>query len=131
MLINSDPANLADVRHRVERLCATHGLDEKAIGEVGLCVNEAMANVIRHAYDGATDRPIEIVVECDDARVTIRIRDWGNGKDPSELPAKKKDPLKPGGLGLICLREMMDDVQFQQQPDGMLLEMTKNKSCQS
>ena len=31
-----------------------------AVGDVGLCVNEALANVMRHAYGGATDRPIVI-----------------------------------------------------------------------
>ena len=35
-------------------------------------------------------------------------------------------PLKPGGVGLICMRQMMDDVQFQKQPDGMILTMSRS-----
>src|SRR4051812_49335945 len=56
--ITSDPANLAPVREAVEDLCERRGFDEIAVGEIGLCVNEALANVMRHAYDNATDRPI-------------------------------------------------------------------------
>ncbi|WP_428940529.1 ATP-binding protein [Fontivita pretiosa] len=127
--ILSDPANLASVRQAVESLCARGGIHKCVCDEVGLCVNEALANVIRHAYAGATDRPIELSVEVVDAQVRIRIRDWGSGVIPIEPAAasRQRDPLKPGGLGLVCLRRMMDSVRFTPQPDGgMLLEMTRS-----
>lgn len=124
--ITSDPANLADARRAVESLCGRCGLDDAATAEVGLCVNEALANVIRHAYGGATDRPIEIEADGAGGEVSVRIRDWGNGVDPSSLPPRRRDPMKPGGLGLICLEEMMDEVRWHRQPDaGVLLVMTK------
>jgi anti-sigma regulatory factor (Ser/Thr protein kinase) len=129
--IKSDPANLAAVRRDVEGLCQRQGFDDAAVGDIGLCVNEAMANVIRHAYGGATDRPIKVDVDCDPSAVSIRIRDWGNGVDPSRLPPKKHDPMKPGGLGLICLRQMMDEVAFQPQNDGgILLTMKRQRKRQ-
>jgi serine/threonine-protein kinase RsbW len=131
--ITSDPANLAAVRQAVEALCQRHGFDEEAYGDVGLCVNEAMANVIRHAYGGAKDRPIEINADCDKQQVRVTIRDWGNGVDPSQLPQNQKprDPLKPGGLGLVCMREMLDRFEFHAQPDGMLLEMVKHAGTEN
>ena len=138
--VSSDPANLAAVRHACEGFCAAAGLDDAAVGEVGLCVNEAMANVTRHAYGGAADRPVTVTADwLDDAdddgphprypagAVRVRIRDWGSGVNPATLPPKSPDPLKPGGLGLICLRRMMDEVVFTPQPDGMLLTMVKRK----
>src|SRR5262245_5418429 len=119
--ITSDPANLAQVRKAVEELAAAHGFDATACGEVALCVNEALANVTRHAYGGATDRPIELSADVDErhAELRVRIRDWGSGVNPESLPAKKRDPMTPGGLGLVCLRKMMDGVRFTPQPDGM------------
>jgi anti-sigma regulatory factor (Ser/Thr protein kinase) len=127
--ILSDPANLAAARKAVEDLALAHGFDASACGEIALCVNEALANVMRHAYGGATDRPIELdaAVREDDRALHLRIRDWGSGVNPDDLPAKPKDPMTPGGLGLICLRKMMDEVRFTPQPDGMLLEMTRSK----
>jgi serine/threonine-protein kinase RsbW len=123
--IVSDPANLASVRQAIEGLCAAGGFDTKSCEEVGLCVNEALANVIRHAYGGAVDKPIEIAAEMLDDSVRISIRDWGNGVNPHELPEAPRNPLRPGGLGLICLKQMMHQVVFTPQHDGMLLELSR------
>src|SRR5215213_2523743 len=54
--IDSDPANLAPARKAVETFVAESGFAEKAVHDVGLCLNEALANVMRHAYDGRKDR---------------------------------------------------------------------------
>ena len=124
--VTSDPANLADVRHACEAFCLRCGLDAAAAGDVGLCVNEAMANVTRHAYAGATDKPVEISGRFDGAAVHISVRDWGSGELPPARP--KFDPLTPGGLGLVCLRKLLDDLVYAPQPDGMLLTMTRRKA---
>jgi anti-sigma regulatory factor (Ser/Thr protein kinase) len=123
--VTSDPANLAEVRRACEAFCLQSGLDGCAAGEVGLCVNEAMANVTRHAYGGAHDRPVAVAGWFDGKAVHVSIRDWGNGVLP---PSRANyDPQTPGGLGLVCLRRMLDDVVYTPQPDGMLVTMTKLK----
>ncbi len=132
--VTSDPANLAPVRRACEEFCARHGLDEAAVADVGLCVNEAMANVTRHAYGGATDKPVVVTVEALGANhsegVRLTVRDWGTGVNPLSLPPKQRDPLQPGGLGLICLRQLVDEARFEPQPGGgMLLTMEKKKKC--
>ena len=138
--VTSDPANLAPVRRACEAFCRRQGLDEAAAADVGLCVNEAMANVTRHAYAGATDRPIAVTVEAVDARgavvadgnpaarsVRVVVRDWGSGVNPLSGPRKPPDPLRPGGLGLVCLRQLLDELAFEPLPDGMRLVMVKRK----
>ncbi len=121
----SDPATLAPVRLEVEALAAGLGFEEDGVFKIGLCVNEALANVIRHAYGNATDRPIELTAEpiTSPAGIRIRIRDWGCGVDPLTLPKNQvpKDPLNPGGLGLPCLKAMMDRMEFVPQPQGGML----------
>ena len=123
--LRSDPACIAPARQAVEEFCTLVGLDAHAIAEVGLCVNEAIANIIRHAYDGASDRPIHLTAVADDGKVTVRLRDWGKGVNPHAVAKPKRDPLRPGGLGLICITRMMDDVEYEPQQDGMLLTMTR------
>lgn len=131
--VTSDPANLASIRKQIEAFAAAVGFDDKATAEIGLCVNEAVANVIRHAYAGKTDRPIHLDVSaCSigsgdeaDRELTIGIRDWGNGVDPSRLPQRPYDPLEPGGVGLICLAQWMNKVIFTPQPDGMLATLKR------
>jgi len=123
----SDAANLSVAREAVEHLAEVGGMDQTAAGEVGLCVNEALANVMRHAYAGATDRPIELHASWWHDELTITIRDWGSGENPEARPEKQRDPLKPGGLGLICLRKLMHETTFSPQPDGMLLTMKRRR----
>jgi serine/threonine-protein kinase RsbW len=117
----SDPATLATARRRIERFAAECGFDDQAVGEIGLCVNEAMANVIRHAYAGRTDRPIAVSARYEARQIIVTIRDWGSGVDPSRLPERPYDPLEPGGIGMICLKRWMDEVRYQRQPDGGML----------
>src|SRR4051812_7845266 len=84
----SDPATLAAARKQVEAFAAACGFRERAVGEIGLCVNEAMANVIRHAYAGRRDRPVHVGARFDGTRIIVTIRDWGIGVDPSQLPQR-------------------------------------------
>lgn len=127
--LSSDPAHLAGVRHGLESFCQSCGFDEPARGEIVLCVNEALTNVTRHAYHGAVDRPIELSASFDGDSLRVQIRDWGSGKQP-DLREKKKDPLCPGGIGMICLRQLMDKITFAPQPDGMILTMERKLNRQ-
>ena len=154
MKMVSDPATLGPVRRQVEKFAREAGFSDGVAEGVGLAVNEAMANVIRHQYRGATDKPMQVnlrrltiaVTESGVAAIEIAIRDWGTPFDPSRLPWAKTvehandtgngkpeghsdsidlDQLKPGGLGLLCMKKLMDEVTFEPQPDGMLLRLTK------
>jgi serine/threonine-protein kinase RsbW len=132
LTFDSDPARIAPARKAIEQFAAEQGFTEAAVNEVGLCVNEAIANIIRHAYNGATDKPIELTAGVENEQLTINLRDWGNGRVPDIRKAAPPDPtkpktLKPGGLGLPCLKSLLSDIQFLPQPDGMLLRMTKMK----
>ena len=125
--IKSDPAELAPVRKLVEAFCTENGFNERAVGDIGLCVNEEIDNIIRHAYHGEIDQPIEIEATIEADKLHVKIRDWGEGNKPNMQVTKSKDPLKPGGLGLICMGRLMDKVAFTPQSKGMLLEMFKKK----
>lgn len=124
--LTSDPAEVKPVRLAVEKWAVSLGWADDEAGELGLCINEALANVIEHAYGFEAGKPIEVWAETVEAGVEVRVRDWGSGVDPSRLPPKPRDPMTPGGLGLICLREMMDRVEYAPQPDGgVLLTMVR------
>ena len=127
--LSTDPTLLGSARTAIEKLCATHKFAPKCCEEIGLVVNEALANVIRHASPDVKDGPIQIDVAVFDGELTIKMRDWGKGVNPDALPPSPDsvDPLQPGGLGLMCMRQMMDSVVFEPQPDGMLLTMKRKR----
>ncbi len=126
MTLRSHPATLAPMRKVFEAFTEKAGFNEADRGQIILVINEALANVMRHAYNGATDKPIEINATDTSESFQVDIRDWGNGKLP---PANKvHDPLQPGGLGLVCLKQFMTKVSFHPEPDGMTLTMVRNKT---
>jgi anti-sigma regulatory factor (Ser/Thr protein kinase) len=123
--IVSDPANLRPVRLAVEQYARANGMGPIDSDSVGLVVNEAIANVIRHQYGGDRGRPIQVLAEDAGGALRISIRDWGQPFDPEKLPRKAPDPSRPGGLGLLCMRNLMDEVTYTRLSDGMLLTLVK------
>ncbi|MDB5294333.1 MAG: putative anti-sigma regulatory factor, serine/threonine protein kinase [Phycisphaerales bacterium] len=127
--VTSEPAEIAGVRKAAEAYATAAGFDDAAVAEIGLVVNEAMANVIRHAYGNAPGRPIEFDADLTpdaDPTLRLRLRDWGTGRMPGR--GRGYIPGVPGGLGLVCLREMTNGVEYEPQPGGgMLLTLTKRR----
>lgn len=123
----SNTSEIGPARKQIEAFVRSHGFDERAAAEIGLCVNEALANIIRHAYRGKSDQRIDLTATVVGEELEIALRDWGEGIQPGPLPEHKVDPMNPGGLGLICLGRLMDHVAFTPQSPGMLLEMSKKR----
>jgi anti-sigma regulatory factor (Ser/Thr protein kinase) len=85
-----------------------------------LAVDEALANVIRHGYKGAHDRPIQVSFYREEFKsgegaqdaLKIQIVDQGVPVKAEKLIGRALDDIRPGGLGLHFIREIMDSVQF-------------------
>jgi anti-sigma regulatory factor (Ser/Thr protein kinase) len=123
--ITSDAANLREVRKQLEQFAQRAQWPREAAEAVGLVVNEALANVIRHGYGGASDRPIVVTAEALPRELRISIRDWAKPFDPATVAQPQAGELRPGGLGLLCMRQLMDDVRHERLPDGNLLTLIK------
>jgi anti-sigma regulatory factor (Ser/Thr protein kinase) len=93
------------------------GFRDAEVRSIVLAVDEALANVIRHGYKGAVDRPIQVsfyrspVKGAKDA-LKIQIVDQGVPVDSEKLVGRSLDDIRPGGLGLHFIREIMDSVTF-------------------
>jgi anti-sigma regulatory factor (Ser/Thr protein kinase) len=129
----SHPAVLRPVRLALEDFGRQAGLTTEQADHIGLALNEALANVIRHAYGNAPDRPISVTFDHRgmdaSSEIRIEIRDWARPIDPAKLPCSlpelDTESIKPGGLGLHCMRRLMDEVTFTPLADGTLLTMVK------
>jgi len=128
--IDSDPKYLCVVRAVVGVVAEKLGLDEAACGKVSLAVDEAVTNVIRHGYDGATDQPIWLKVRMHDGDgrtgFTLTVEDRGRQVDPRRIRGRDLDEVRPGGLGVHIIQEVMDQVSYsQREGGGMRLVMSK------
>ena len=124
--VPSDPAFLRMVRTAVDTLCAMGGVDEDGRCMIVLAVDEACANIIRHSYGGAVDRPIICEGKLEEDAISFIIRDFGKKVDPASIRPRELSDVRPGGLGVHFMRRVMDSVEFEDcGADGTCLTMRK------
>ena len=111
--ILSDPTCLKMVRDTVANFCAMAGMGESERCQVVLAVDEACTNIIRHSYDGATDKPIICEGKAEDDAIVITLRDYGKKVDLTKIHSRDLSEVRPGGLGVHFIREVMDSVKFE------------------
>jgi len=114
----SRPCCLPVVRAAVGQLAAMVGWDETECRAITLAVDEALANVIRHAYHGRADERIELHCHAGEGELQFRIRDTGDAPDPTRICAREVGCDKIGGLGTHIIRDVMDTVSYESCQEG-------------
>lgn len=79
---------------------------------IGLAVDEALANVITHAYGNDRSGKVELAIEIAPRRLTICIRDWGASYDPKKVREPDFGRPEERGYGLYLIRKLMDEVDY-------------------
>lgn len=117
-------ANLDDVPLAIDlaaRSARAAGLDEQAVYEVQVAVDEACANVVEHAYAGREPGAMQVSCRSDGRVFAIRVRDWGRRFEPNGI--EDPDTTAPleerslGGLGMFLIRQYMDQVEYTFDPE--------------
>ena len=114
----SDPRYLPVVRGAIGPLAAVIGWDESECRAITLALDEALANVIRHAYHNRADGLIEL--ECQESAdgLEITLSDKGDAPDKSKICAREIGCDQPGGLGTHIIKKVMDRVSYEVSPQG-------------
>ena len=118
--LRSHPTLLCVIRGALEPLMEGLGFTGEHNREIIRAVDEAVANIMKHAYQGRLDQPIEIYCNRLERRtdaaleqgVEILLFDCGPAVDTTKLAARPLDELRPGGLGLHIIRGSMDTVEY-------------------
>ena len=121
--VTSHPRNLCLVRTMVRAFAELAGFGGRQLDRIALAVDEACANVIRHAYGGREDGDMTVTcaVEPDEAgraTLVVRLLDHGLPTQAPPLPRAHGSDLLPGGLGLRLMHDIMDLVSFGRAEDG-------------
>jgi serine/threonine-protein kinase RsbW len=118
--IPSQTDNLEIIREFVAKIAGKYGFDDDDISKIELAVDEACANVIKHAYGNDQHKPIDIVIKADERKLTVIVTDKGKGFDPRSMKAPDMKEylaeMRVGGLGLYLMEALMDEVDFDIKP---------------
>jgi anti-sigma regulatory factor (Ser/Thr protein kinase) len=128
----SENTFLALVRDLAKRMAESAGFDEATATTLALAVDEAMANVIEHAYHGQTGREIQVHLEDRGPDFTVEVVDNGDRVDTGSLPrfelARYVNERRTGGLGVHLMGKIMDSVSFRRVARRNVCCLVKHKN---
>jgi anti-sigma regulatory factor (Ser/Thr protein kinase) len=109
------------------------GLDETNVRKTELASEEALVNVMDHGYKGKSGR-IEIEILSSSSQIEIVIRDWGVAFNPLEQevgfdPLATLEEREIGGLGILFMRQYVDEIQYLRKGDANVLTLIKYKAA--
>ena len=126
LTVASDPKNMRIVRALVALAAEVAGFPKQDGKCACLAVDEACTNIIRHAYGGDPAKRIEVRLGIHADRLDVTLRDWGRTVDPATIRPRDLADVRPGGLGVHFIREIMDAVAYEPTHGvGTVLRMTK------
>ncbi len=120
---------LSNVRSFVTGILKEEGYGEEFINDVEMAADEAITNVVEHAYEYDASKTIGLRLTLEKKKLTLLIRDTGRAFDPASLPDVDLEnhvkERKTGGLGRFLMKTLMDSVEYASGPDGNTLLMVK------
>ncbi len=113
MSMPSDPRLLAVVRSAVAEFAAIWGFEDEKCRSIALAIDEALSNVIRHAYKNRCDQEIELNCQAHADCLEFIFTDCGESADPAKFCGQPLDAVALGGRGTHLIRQIMDEVRYE------------------
>ena len=121
------PNDLRQIEHAVEYVmqrcaaCQPHGRKLRLNFRVSL--TEALSNAMLYGNSKDPDKHVRLEVTLNEGELVARITDEGSGFDPGQVPdPRSADNLeKGGGRGLFLMRELMDEVHYNERGNQVTL----------
>lgn len=118
--------NLPAVLDRVLETASEAGLPQSRLMSLQLALEEAMANVVHHAY-GDKGGPLDLMCEPSDGVLLVEIADQGPAFNPLEIEeapvSGDLDDLEPGGLGILLILKLADHVAYRRKGGRNILSL--------
>ena len=119
---------IAVISDLVERCALEAGFEESDRYAIQLAVCEAIENTIIHGYQGESPNLIEARVYTDPGEVRIELWDeappFNTAHEPEEIDWSEDDP-PVGGLGLMIIHKVMDEISYTRNGERNWLTMLK------
>ncbi len=113
--------NLGAIGAFIAECMRNASLSDEHINNFEVSVDEHISNLIEHAFPDENDRTVQITCRDDEEKAQVVITDASEGFDPRNYTIPDVEDraiyeLPPGGFGNYFICELMDDVQYSQNP---------------
>jgi len=123
---------LGEIRRFIKQVLSKHEVPELELNTIVLAVDEVCANLIIHSHNCNAKEQLELKVSFIDDKIIFDIIDNGIGfniknyKEPSLFDIVQQK--KKGGIGLMLVRRIMDDIEFIEGEKTNVYRLCKNLS---
>jgi len=128
--IPAEMSGLNEILDGIAILLEEQGFPFELISDVQLATDEAVTNAILHGYDGK-EGEVRVIAEADDQEVTVIVEDHAPAFDPVSFVSRDVsldgDDRPIGGLGLILIRNVMDEVRYDYMDGKNIMTMVKRR----
>lgn len=112
LTIPSDPKYIRIMRGALLQAAALAGFTEHEAQQLILAVDEGCTNIIKYGYCGDATKKILVSCHISASEFEIRLRDFGKKSSPEQIKSRELHDLRPGGLGVHLMHEIMDVVEY-------------------
>lgn len=119
----SKSENIVVVEQLINDLCDKHAIHEDQYGNLLIALTEAVNNAIVHGNSNDPSKDVIVEYSSCDSSIDFTVIDEGAGFDFDNLPdpTDPKNIEKPSGRGVFLMRNLADEVNFQD--DGRIVEL--------
>ena len=111
------PESIRQLRDIAGSIASEAGLSSEQVYAVKLCVSEAVANAVKHAYPEGEPGPVEVSAHEASGELAVVVADHGSGRVQH---AKRFDE---GSFGLAFMTRLTVGCTFTAAEDGTTVEM--------
>ena len=114
----ADPINLKMVRLKVSEVVKQLEFDDKSLQQLVLCLDEAVTNIYRHAYNNDGTGEIDLSFKLQNNTLVFYLRDYAALVYDNSIKPRDLTQTRPGGLGINIIDSVMDSWEFATPKDG-------------
>lgn len=114
----AEPCELKNVRQQVNEVVKEAGFDASQQQKITLAMEEAITNIIRHAYKNTDDGEVELAILRQNNTLSFYLRDFAPEVYDSSIKPRDLSQLKPGQMGINFIDTVMDSWEFATPKDG-------------
>jgi serine/threonine-protein kinase RsbW len=129
--VPSEKSNLQRIRAFIIDVLREQHLSDIEVHSMVLAVDEVCANLMIHSNNCSPNHSIAVEINIKSKRkIVFDIIDKGSGFDIREYPEPDLKEIirkrKKGGVGLLLVKRIMDDIDFITNKDYNIVRLTKN-----
>lgn len=131
--LKGEPAEIGPAVEALRGFALDHGLPGLAADALVVAVDEAISNILRHAYDDLADPAVTIEAVADAEGVEVALIDGGRPFSPLDWTPPTLDggaAERPvGGLGIHLMRTLVDRLTYRREGASNRLTLRKKRAA--